>query len=157
MAVVDPAGGATRQRDSMGGGDGGSHVLGAGTRWALDVCRRAAGGGRVAGWERLRRRLVKATGSQFTSPAVEDGPFVWPARLSQDKPRKGGPLHPFGVAEREAVVRSGRAGQTGLDGGQVEFDLCRENWLVTRVVPEALRLGVGLHQGHPFLGSTGEP
>src|SRR5688572_24993448 len=118
MAVIDVADDPTSQRDLVGSGDGWSHVLGAGPDRVLDVGRWAAGGGWVAGWERLRRCLVKATGRQLTSPAVEDGPCVRPAGPSQDEPGKGGPLHPFGVSEGEAVLRAGRASQAGLDRGQ---------------------------------------
>ena len=62
----------------------------------------------------------------------------------------------LGVGERDAVLRALRAGDRGHDRGEVELELLREARLGGRVVPEALLLGVLLHQRQLLLGAAGE-
>src|SRR5580704_848090 len=90
----------------------------------------ATDGRRVAGRERLLRGFVGAV-------AVDDlGGIV----------AKHGAEAVLRALQRYAVLRSLRAGQRRLDRRQVELEPFGVGRLVVGVVPEALRLGVGLDQ-----------
>ena len=63
----------------------------------------------------------------------------------------------FGPAQRYPVLGPGRAGQARFHAGEVELDALGEHGLDRRVEPQALVLGVRLHQLHVVLGPAGEP
>ena len=61
------------------------------------------------------------------------------------------------LGQRDAVVRARRAGQRALHGAQVELDHLGVGARGrVRVVPEALRLGVGFHERHLLLAAAGQ-
>ena len=61
------------------------------------------------------------------------------------------------VGQLDAVLRPLRAGDRRHHCRQVQLHVLGIGRLVVGVVPHALRLGVGLHQGDLLLGSAGQP
>ncbi len=60
------------------------------------------------------------------------------------------------LAEQYAILGSLGTGQAGLDFAHVQFQHVGECRLIAGITPEALGLGVGLHQLHGFLGTAGQ-
>ena len=117
----------------------------------LDVRGRAAGGGRIAGRERLGRRRVEPAVDQSTAATGRRAPRRMRHRETAARCTR--------LASRRATrsCGPGGAGNAGLDRGEVELDPCRRTTgSAAGLVPQTLRLGVRLDQGDPLLGTTGE-
>ena len=70
---------------------------------------------------------------------------------------KGGLEGRLRLAQQHAVLRSLGPGEGRHDRAQVELDVLRVHRLVGRVVPEALLLGIRLHEGNLLVATPGEP
>ena len=62
----------------------------------------------------------------------------------------------LGFAQLDAVLRTLRTGNGRHHGGQVEFQVLRVLRLEARIVPQALFLGVSLHQSATLLVTSGQ-
>src|SRR5262245_13378187 len=100
-------------------------------------------GRRVAGRERLGRRLVE-TGAHAVAMTVRD--VVVEGRAE-------GLL---GRSQRYPVLRTLRAGEGRLDRGEVELEGFRIGGLPGRIVPETLLLGIRLDERHLLGRPSGE-
>ncbi len=105
-----------------------------------DVARRAREGRRVGGREALVDGLVDAAANQVFLHVV-----------AQVLAELG-----LGLGEDDAVLRALRAGDRRNNRGQVQLEVLGELDLLGRIVPEALFLRVGLHEGDVLVGPAGE-